>query len=100
MEAVTVQALTTVAGLALVTGMVVFIIRSTLALTDDIMKRVGALISVGVAVLLAIVADLVLHLTTGNDLLQAALNGLVAGLAASGGYDVVRGALRGGPSDL
>lgn len=91
MEAVQVQALTTVAGLASVTVIIVFIVRRALNLTGELMDRFGALIAVVVAVVLALVADVALNLTAGTDLLQAALNGLFAGLAASGGFDVLNG---------
>jgi hypothetical protein len=91
MEAVTVQALTTIGGLALVTAMVVFIVRKAGNLSGQFMDRFGALMAVAIAVALALVAGVVLHFTAGTDLVQAALNGLVAGLAASGGYDVVNG---------
>ena len=92
MEAITVQALTTVAGLAIVVGMIVFILRKALNLTSSAMNRYGALISVAVAIVLAIAAGFALNLVSGSDLLQGMLNGLAAGLLASGGYDVVNGA--------
>jgi sugar phosphate permease len=91
MEAVTVDALTTVAGLALVTGIIVYIIRKTANLSGAQMDRFGAAISMGVGIVLAILATLALGLVDGVNLMQAVLNGLFAGLAASGGFDVING---------
>lgn len=94
MESVTVDALTTVAGLAIVTAVVVFALRKALNLSGELMDRFGAVMAMLIAIVLAIVASLVLGLTAGIDLLQAVLNGLFAGLAASGGYDVVNGTVK------
>lgn len=94
MEAVTVQALTTVAGLAIVTGVIVAVLRKALNLSGEAMDRWGALLSILVGIVLAILATFVLSLTAGTDLLQAALNGLFGGLAASGGFDVINGATK------
>lgn len=91
MGQITVEMLTTVAGLALVTGMIVFVIRKAAALSGAAMDRFGALLSVAVAIVLAIVAGVVTGSTAGIDVVQGVLNGLVAGLAASGGYDVLSG---------
>ena len=91
MENITVQMLTTVAGLALVTGMIVFVIRKAAALSADVMDSFGALLSILIAIVLAIVAGVVLGSSSGIDIVQGVLNGLVAGLAASGGYDVLNG---------
>ncbi len=94
MEAITVQALTTVAGLALVTGLVIPVIRKVLNLSGEMMDRFGALLAILTAVVLAVVAGVVLNLVSGADIVQDILNGLVAGLAAAGGYDVVNGAAK------
>lgn len=94
METVTVDALTTVAGLAVVTGVVLFAIRKALALSADMMDRFGALFAMLIAILFAVLASLVLGLTAGTDLLQAVLNGVFAGLTASGGYDLINGATK------
>lgn len=94
MDTITVQALTTITGLALVTGLIVPVIRKVLALSGEVMDRFGAVLSIGVAVVLALLAGIVLGATDGVNLFQDALNGLVAGLAAAGGYDVVNGAAK------
>lgn len=92
MQAVTVEALTTVAGLAIVTGVVLFALRKALNLTAELMDRFGALLSMLIAIVFAVIASLALGLVAGTDLLQAVLNGIFAGLAASGGFDVINGA--------
>lgn len=91
LDAPTVQALTTVAGLALVTGLVVILIRNAWRPTPEQSDRFLPVVSVGVGVALAIIASLVLGLTQSVDLFQAVINGLVAGLGASGGYDLING---------
>lgn len=92
MEAVTVQALTTVAGLAIVTAILVGVVRKAAKLSGEAMDQWGAVLSMGIAVVLAIVASLTLGIAGGTDLFQAILNGIFGGLAASGGFDVLNGA--------
>lgn len=92
MEAVTVSALTTIAGLALITGLVLGVVSRALDWSGQTMDRFGALISILIAVVFAILATLALGIFSGVDLLQAVLNGIVAGLTASGGYDLLNGA--------
>lgn len=94
MDPVTVDALTTVAGLTIVTGIIVALIRRPLNLSGEFMDRFGAVLSVIVAIVLAIVASLVLNLIDGQNIVQDALNGLFAGLAASGGYDAINGGIK------
>jgi hypothetical protein len=91
MDAVTVSALTTVAGLALVTGIIVAVIRKAGNLSGEAMDRWGALISITVGIVLALVGSFAFDLIGRLDLLQAVLNGLFGGLAASGGFDVLNG---------
>lgn len=92
MEAVTVQALTTVAGLAIVVAILVGVVRKAAKLSGETMDQWGAVLSMGIGVVLAIAAALTLHVEGGPDLFQAILNGIFGGLAASGGFDVVNGA--------
>lgn len=92
LQPITIEALTTVAGLALVAGLVVALIQRPLNLSGAFMDRFGAVLSVVVACVLAIVADMALNVLSGSGIVQDLLNGLVAGLAASGGYDALNGA--------
>lgn len=92
MEAITVDALLTTAGLSTVTVILVMVLRQVLDLSGQAMDRFGAAIAIGVATVLSLLATLVFGLVSGTDLFQAVLNGIFGGLAAAGGYDVLNGA--------
>lgn len=92
LEAITIQALTTVAGLAIFVGIVVAALRKALAISGEAMDRWGALLAIFVGVITAILAGFTLGLVGRADIAQDVLNGIFGGLIASGGFDVINGA--------
>ena len=81
--------LTTVAGAAILTAVLVFLIGKVWKPTPEQADRFLPLISVLVGIIVVVVASLALGLG-GSDLVQGVVNGIFAGLAASGGYDVIK----------
>lgn len=78
--------LLTVAGLSIVTTLIVKIITSAWKPTADQIDRFGPLLAVVVALVVAIPAALY----TGADPIQAVLTALIAGSSAAGIYDVTK----------
>lgn len=77
--------LLTITGLAVVTGIIVEVIKRAWQPTTEALSRFGPLLSLVVAVVIGIPTALY----TGNDLVQALLTALLAGATASGLYDAV-----------
>ncbi len=91
LTAPTVQALTTVAGAAVLVAVLLFVGVKAAKPSADFMDRFGPLIAVGLGVLVVLFAEFVLKTTATEDLGQGVINGIFAGLTAAGGYDVING---------
>lgn len=87
-ESLTLQQLTTVAGIGVATSLVCEVIWRTAAASDAIKSRFGPILAIGVGIAIGIIASLVLGIS-GQDLAQAVVNGVVGGLTGIGLYDVV-----------
>jgi hypothetical protein len=80
MDDLVISDLTAVAGLTLVTSLVVAVIKKAMAWDADFEDRFVPLLSVGVGILIGVPAALYV----GGDPVQALLTGLLAGTAAQG----------------
>ena len=87
MESLTIQQLTTVAGVAIATNLVCLVIWRTAAVSDAFKSRFGPIIALGVGLVLAVVAGVLLD-QARLDLIQSGVNGILGGLSAMGLYDV------------
>jgi hypothetical protein len=87
----TLDTLTTVGGVGLVTTIVVEIILRALAWTDAQKGRFAPLLAVFIGIVFAELAVLGLGLTAANDFVTALLVGIFGGATAIGIHDVTTG---------
>ena len=89
MDAPSIAALTTVAGITVVTWALMYVVVRAAAFTQATLDRFGPLLAVGIAVVVAVLAVVVGIVNPGRaDFGQAIVNGLFAGLAAIGVNEV------------
>jgi hypothetical protein len=87
MDSLTIAQLTTVAGIGIATTLLSEVVWRTSAASDATVKRFGPLLAMGLGLVIATGAGLVLG--QGRlDLAQDAINGIVGGLASMGLYDL------------
>jgi len=89
MEEINMASLLSVAGTALVVGVIIQIVKGWLV------ERFIPLASIAVGIALAVVASIVLGHTGAVQLGNAAITGLLGGAAASGIYDFTNQSIRG-----
>jgi len=94
MDAPTIQALTTVAGAALLTGVLVqYIALPLLNLSPETRDRLGPIVAIVVGIIVVEVATFTVLTPTRVDVVQGAVNGIFAGLAAIGIHSVAQNTL-------
>lgn len=87
MDGLTVEQLTTVAGIGIATALLSELIWRTTAASAATMSRFGPVVAVGLGIILAIGSGVVLG--AGRvDLVQFAINGVIGGLSAMGIHDL------------
>lgn len=91
-ETITVDALLTTGGITAVTWLLTALIFRTAAFSEATKERFGAAIAAIIGIVLAVAASVIVLGTGAADLLNAALTGLIGGLAAVGIHEVVAGA--------
>lgn len=88
MDAPTLEALTTVAGAALLTSVLVWLLFQTIAAADALKARFGPVIAVVVGVIVVELATFtIIEGPLKQDIGQGLINGIFAGLAAMGIHD-------------
>jgi len=90
MDAVTVQALGSIAGVAIVVLAIVQVLKPALAWPQATQDRFMPLIAVLLGVVVGLVGTAVLGGLSGVSVAQALLNGLFGGLSAVGLYSTVK----------
>jgi hypothetical protein len=80
------EAIGTLAGLSTVVFLVFEVVKRALRWSPDLLDRFGALVSIGLGLLIGVPVALYL----GSDPAQAAINGLFAGLSAMGIYQAAK----------
>jgi hypothetical protein len=88
-EGLTVEQLTTVAGLTTFTWLLSELLWRTLAVAEGLRTRFGPITAVAIGIGAGVGASLLLGFG-GTDLAQSGINGVVGGLAAMGIHDLVR----------
>lgn len=89
LDAPTIAALTTVAGGALLTAVVVQLLLNALAMSPATQDRIGPLIAVAVGIVIVELATFtVVDGPTKADVFQGAVNGIFAGLSSMGIHNV------------
>ncbi len=85
-----VEALTTVAGAAVVVSLLFEVLKRAIRPSPDVLDRFGALAAMALGVVVVLVASFVLGLIgDGASLVAAILNGISAGLMAIGMFKTV-----------
>ena len=82
--------LLTIGGAAVLVSLLVEVIKRTWQWTDAVVDRFAPIVSLGIGIVVVVVATL----STGGDILQGLLTGLFAGFTACGLYDGARSAGR------
>lgn len=89
MDSATVASLATVAGAAAFVAVLLQLILNTLQLDSATQDRFGPLMAVGLGILVTVVASFTIGTHASQDLVQAVVNGILAGLSAIGLHGVV-----------
>lgn len=90
MDAPTLQALTTVAGITIAVAAIEAFLLPALKLSDEATNRFGPLLAVGLGIIISVIATWVVVTGVGKqDIASAVVNGIFGGLAAIGTHSVV-----------
>ena len=95
MEAPTIEALTTVGGIALLVVAIQAVLMPALRLSPEASDRFGPLIAAGLGITVGVVAIMVLGIARPDTLLTAVIAGLFGGLQAIGIHQVGKHSIAG-----